>query len=80
MKNRRGIFILIFGILWLAATIAVPYIGSWAEWIRSQSILLSWFGVGALEWHEMARFILYNALLYGYREALLMILLGIALI
>ena len=75
--KRVGIFLIIAGILWFAATVAIPFVDSIMAWNSAASMALRYAGPKLLGVFRFFRLVLLNTAMYGYKQALLLIISGI---
>ena len=80
MQKRTGIFFIIAGLLWLIGAILLPRIDSVIVFLYQANQAMSWFGPKAVNIIPFAKFVLAQAVIYGYREALLLIIAGVGFV
>jgi len=71
---------LLLGILWFASTVALIHV-PWVMSFRNRINLSLMLGNPAsIEWYNWARYLLFETLLFGYRESFIVVLIGIGLL
>ena len=79
-SKRAGLFLLIAGLVWFALSVVLVH-APWAMSFRkSMNFTLMFYGPEEMEWYNYARFILFEALFFGYKSALLLVLAGIGVL
>jgi len=79
-SKRAGLFLLIVGLVWFALSIVLVHV-PWAMGFRNSiNRILMFNGPNVVPWYNFARFMFFEALFFGYKHALALVLLGIGVL
>ena len=81
MKTKRaGLFLIIAGLIWFALSVVLVH-APWAMSFRRQMNIIFMFSTpDTIPWYNYARYMLFEALFFGYKQALVVILAGLGVL